>query len=510
MSASIFALFADAPSAVEVRVPGETGPSDGESSFEGILNGMQEFGGNTVTAGDGTVQVKLPPVAEPPDGAEQLTLAGPRPVLIDLIEELQRVSAAASELHVVLPGKADAGDSEPKPTVMVQSGSPDGASPVGRPDADAGPAARGLFPDFVAAARNGPTTDGVPRPAAVPDVSVMVWRGQDGTGQVVSAPPAGEVLSEVGEKSEGQAEPVVPSEGDTERTVPVQTGQDARGRSPEAAPGAASHPQETEGKPPDASVPLAQTVGARSGAVRQATVADGREPSPNPPGGGPTGEKPGDVPSTGGVDTSGSPGVQSRPAAAAPAESFTTEGQTREQSSGSDRSEGRGVMTAGPASETVERPAGPEVETRPSGVRVDMAGFVDRVVRFVRTMTSREESSVEMRLHPPELGNVRLSMSMNHGELRMTLETSTEAARQIIAGNVGQLRTTLAQQGYDVTRVDVSVGQGFAETQTSHSDPEPEHFSHGRSDTSFETDVAFASERPMAWVYTSRYLDLVA
>ena len=66
------------------------------------------------------------------------------------------------------------------------------------------------------------------------------------------------------------------------------------------------------------------------------------------------------------------------------------------------------------------------------------------------------------------------------------------------------------QQGYDVSRVDVSLSESFAEAQTSHSDPEAEHFTGGQADASSEPAVERENARPVMWVHTSRYLDVVA
>ena len=286
--------------------------------------------------------------------------------------------------------------------------------------------------------------------------------------------------------------------------APVVTGQDAERPAPDAVSA-----EDADGKEQDTAVPFAQTRTDRPTVPRETEVTVRRGAVLNSPGVLPAGEQTLEASSTLPVEATANAGTPVRPSAAA-VESLTAERQTPEQLPEADQSDGKGVMTWASASETVERTETPGVDGRGVLPRVDTADFVDRVVRFVRTMIGREQSSVEMRLHPPELGNVRLSMSVNDGELRMALETSTEAARQIVADNVEHLRGTLVQQGYDVTRVDVSLGHDFAETQTSHSDAEPEHFTGGSADTASDTDATSPGEPPRSWVHTSRYLDVVA
>ena len=115
-----------------------------------------------------------------------------------------------------------------------------------------------------------------------------------------------------------------------------------------------------------------------------------------------------------------------------------------------------------------------------------------------------------MRLNPPELGSVRLTMTMNEGELRMSMQTTTESARQVIAQNLDGLRATLVEQGYDVARLSVSVGDGFAEQQAAQSDAQPRHHTRGQGGTMPEVETEAASDPVAVSLVNSRYLDMVA
>jgi flagellar hook-length control protein FliK len=165
------------------------------------------------------------------------------------------------------------------------------------------------------------------------------------------------------------------------------------------------------------------------------------------------------------------------------------------------------VASAAEQSRSVETPKASQPATPP---RVDVEQFVDRLVRFARVVSGRVESSVEMRLNPPELGSVKLSMSVREGELRMAMQTTTEAARQVISQNISQLRAALTAQGFAVGQMDVEVGHSFADAQT---------FQEQQSGRSAPTPRAYAAETevtpdeaPPRWIGNGmgRYLNLVA
>ncbi len=88
--------------------------------------------------------------------------------------------------------------------------------------------------------------------------------------------------------------------------------------------------------------------------------------------------------------------------------------------------------------------------------RVDAARFVGRVAKAVQTAQERG-GLVQLRLSPPELGSLRLELSMQNGVMTAAVETETPAARQILLDHLPALRERLAEQNIRIERFDVDV-----------------------------------------------------
>lgn len=65
-----------------------------------------------------------------------------------------------------------------------------------------------------------------------------------------------------------------------------------------------------------------------------------------------------------------------------------------------------------------------------------------------------------MRLDPPHLGTVHMSVISTGGAVTAVLQTSSEAAKQILDANVASLREALANSGINIDSINVSVGGG--------------------------------------------------
>jgi flagellar hook-length control protein FliK len=90
--------------------------------------------------------------------------------------------------------------------------------------------------------------------------------------------------------------------------------------------------------------------------------------------------------------------------------------------------------------------------------RVDAARFVGRVAKAVQTAQDRG-GMVQLRLSPPELGSLRLELSMQNGIMTAAVETETPAARQVLLDHLPALRERLAEQNIRIERFDVDVRQ---------------------------------------------------
>ncbi len=88
--------------------------------------------------------------------------------------------------------------------------------------------------------------------------------------------------------------------------------------------------------------------------------------------------------------------------------------------------------------------------------QVDPARFVSRVARAVQTAQERG-GPLQLRLSPPELGTMRLELSVHQGTLTAKVETDNQTARQLLLDNLPALRDRLAEQNVKIDRFDVDV-----------------------------------------------------
>jgi len=501
MSASIEALLASsAPSAVEADPAVHAGPVDGDSSFEGILSGMVD-----------AAESSAPAEAEPVTTAET-------PEAIDV--ETEQVAAVA--LGLVEPVAIDVPvEVHPVSDVLAVSG--EAATPDGLPETL--PEAEG------AAAATGTQTVVTSVPADLRPV-------------VASAPEPSASVDAVA-TSEAATEPAASSmpmpEATSAETVPETTvGAVANATAPEVValpaevlPEATSEVAETqpEAQPAEPVVlTAAQTSEEAVSTTPEQTVHAPTVPTDEAPA--PT-QVPAD-PFKPRIDVEDAPKLRSSPFAApeTPIEEAAAEPQptvtpttsqvavavdaapaaveTTRQPADAREGESRATVELGPTMEVAARAETSKPDAPAAATELDPSRFVDRVVRFVRTMVGRNESSLEMRLNPPELGSVRLTMTMKEGELRMAMQTTTESARQVIAQHLDGLRATLVQQGYDVARLEVSVGGDFVEQQAAQSDAQPRHFTRGQGGAMPTTDGEAETEPVAVSLANSRYLNLVA
>lgn len=105
----------------------------------------------------------------------------------------------------------------------------------------------------------------------------------------------------------------------------------------------------------------------------------------------------------------------------------------------------------------------PATETEPRG-QVDPARFVSRVTRAFQAAEQRG-GVVQLRLSPPELGAMRIELSVQQGVMSARLETETQAAKSVLLDNLPALRERLAAMDIRVDKFDVDVRQDGSSKQ---------------------------------------------
>ncbi len=120
---------------------------------------------------------------------------------------------------------------------------------------------------------------------------------------------------------------------------------------------------------------------------------------------------------------------------------------------------------------------------------VDRVRFVQRVGNALRT-ANQQEGHVQLRLSPPELGSLRIEITVRQGILTAKLETETVAARTVLLDNLPALRERLAEQDIRIEQFDVEVrrdGQQQAEDRSTDSQRSGNRSDDSRSQRNRET-----------------------
>jgi flagellar hook-length control protein FliK len=89
---------------------------------------------------------------------------------------------------------------------------------------------------------------------------------------------------------------------------------------------------------------------------------------------------------------------------------------------------------------------------------VDAARFVGRVAKAIQTANERG-GALQLRLSPPELGTLRLELTVHNGVMSALLEAESPVARQVLLDHLPMLRDRLAEQNIRLERFDVEVRQ---------------------------------------------------
>ena len=94
-------------------------------------------------------------------------------------------------------------------------------------------------------------------------------------------------------------------------------------------------------------------------------------------------------------------------------------------------------------------------EPVPTGDRVRFVQRVSRAFQAARPGSNE----IQLKLSPPELGTLRMSITVEQGVVSAKVETETAAARSILLDNLPALRERLAEQEIRVEKFDVDVGR---------------------------------------------------
>lgn len=120
--------------------------------------------------------------------------------------------------------------------------------------------------------------------------------------------------------------------------------------------------------------------------------------------------------------------------------------------------------SGGTAPEAQATDSGRAADGSPSNLHAaDRARFVQRVAQAFRAANERG-GHVRLRLHPPELGSLRVELKITDGVMSARMEAESAAARDLLAEHLPVLRQRLADHGIRVERFELDLmgqnGQG--------------------------------------------------
>lgn len=126
--------------------------------------------------------------------------------------------------------------------------------------------------------------------------------------------------------------------------------------------------------------------------------------------------------------------------------------------------------------------------------RVDPARFVGRVAKAFQTAHERG-GTLQLRLSPPELGAMRLELTVKDGVMTAALETDNANARRVLLDHLPALRDRLAEQNIRVDRFDVDVRQENNGGQANPKGPHQQPHQQQQSENSGARRTAAAQQR---------------
>ena len=113
-----------------------------------------------------------------------------------------------------------------------------------------------------------------------------------------------------------------------------------------------------------------------------------------------------------------------------------------------------GVSGPPSASTTHAAPVASQAAPLPPEVRFAETNHVN-IVSSVQASLLPHGGTMQIRLDPPELGALQVTVEMRNGTMSATFQTSNEDATRLLSHSMGQLKTALEAQGVTVDKIQV-------------------------------------------------------
>jgi flagellar hook-length control protein FliK len=129
--------------------------------------------------------------------------------------------------------------------------------------------------------------------------------------------------------------------------------------------------------------------------------------------------------------------------------------------------------------------------------------IIDHVIQQVSIRSTPEQSSISIRLHPEELGHLKMELVANNETIKAHIHVQTQQVQDIVEKNLARLREGFEQQGLVLDEIEVSVnsdsrsGPGlFNEQQTDNAKPQTANAAQSQeSDDTISEETMIAPHR---------------
>lgn len=144
-----------------------------------------------------------------------------------------------------------------------------------------------------------------------------------------------------------------------------------------------------------------------------------------------------------------------------------------------------------------------------NGQTVDVRDVVYQVVQQIRVNISPENTSLEMRLNPENLGRVAINITSKNGVMTAEIHTENQTAREAIESQLQILKENIQERGLKVEAIEVRVSDfNFNDSRNSESDAYSESQNGSRKNRKFGFDSSEGTEEVTDAVKAAReYLE---
>jgi len=119
-----------------------------------------------------------------------------------------------------------------------------------------------------------------------------------------------------------------------------------------------------------------------------------------------------------------------------------------------------------PGARAAEAAAGSNGRLPPEGVLA--AKVINQIVRAAKVHLFEGGGNVALRLEPPHLGTVHMTVTAANGAVTAAIQTSTESAKQVLESDLAGLKQALGDAGVKVDSINVSVGGSSDQSWNPH------------------------------------------